>query len=146
MSSSWDVEKSLAARIATEGRAPKAKHAMVLKKCIMGLAEHGLCSQGPGPELLVPGSITVITLITTIITIVMVMVVMVMMVMVMVVMVMMVKVMVVMLMMIGVISIAVVTVDVDAVDDVVDEEEERGRVGCGTVMTLLSDDDNHAGS
>ena len=45
MSSSWDVEKSLAARIATEGRAPKAKHAMVLKKCIMGLAEHGLCSQ-----------------------------------------------------------------------------------------------------
>ena len=35
MSSSGDMETSLAARIATAGMAPKAKHAMVLKECMM---------------------------------------------------------------------------------------------------------------
>ena len=46
MSSSWDANASMADRIARPAMAPKAKHDMVLKEGMMGLAEHGLCSPG----------------------------------------------------------------------------------------------------
>ena len=54
MSSSWDMEKSLAARIATEGMAQKAKHAMVLKESMLGLAEHGVRRGRSVPSLEAP--------------------------------------------------------------------------------------------
>ena len=48
------MEKSLAARIATEGMAQKAKHAMVLKESMLGLAEHGVRRGRSVPSLEAP--------------------------------------------------------------------------------------------